>query len=946
MRFGLLGVVAVRRGGSLVPVQAPMPRSVLAALLLNANRVVAADRLIDILWGDDPPATAVASLHNHVRRLRAHLADVDAERIRTVAPGYLIEMAADDLDLEVFTRLAKNGGRALAAGNWDTAATELTAALALWRGDALADVTSPVLRAMQVPRLAQLRLDTLEARIDACLHLGRYAEVIAELSELTAAHPLRERFHSQLMLACYLAGRHADALAAYRRARQILAAELGVEPGVELRRLHQRIVAADPSLTADVLVAGHAPAAAHSPTGTATAQLPPDTADFTGRDEQVRLLCDLMGIRPSRVRPGAVVISALVGMGGIGKTALAVHVAHQLRDRFPDGQLFASLQGASSPLRPAEVLARFLRALGLPDSAIPAEEAECAARYRSLLATRSMLIVLDDARDAAQVRPLLPGTASCGVIVTSRSTLSSLPGAALLSLDALGPSESNALFEAIVGTQRAGAEPDAVASVLASCAGLPLAVRIAASRLASRPGWSIAHLSARLADERRRLAELTTGDLAVRASFAVSYDALPTAGPDPARVFRFLGLAEAAVLSLPAIVALAGRPADDVARALEILTDAHLAESPAADRFRLHDLLRSYAAGLTERTDSAGERKAATGRLLGWYGEQAVIAAMTLAPGRMPPPALLARVPASAMADPAQALDWFEAERASLAAAARQSAELGRHDIAAQIAVAVWEVLQRTPCFDDWLAISLAGVSSARHLGDDAVLSWVLNSLGVVYNRMGCFPESRRCLTEALAIKQRAGDRAGEAEVLNSLAVGLSNQERFEDALECLQSALAIFVSLHRQQSAGVALHNIGNALLGAKRHDEALDHLGQALTIAERTRDRHGQGITESTLGQAYLSLGRFEEAVGHYRRGLAALQDTARDHPDQADVLCHLGSALESLGRTAEAHDAWLAAIPILDRIGDPRAADLRRRLADPANAGHEEPSEQRRP
>jgi len=324
-------------------------------------------------------------------------------------------------------------------------------------------------------------------------------------------------------------------------------------------------------------------------------------------------------------------------MGGIGKTALAVHVAHRLRDRFPDGQLFVSLQGTMSPLRPAEVLARFLHDLGLPDAAIPAGEAERAAQYRTVLAGRRVLVVLDDARDAAQVRPLLPGTAGCGVIVTSRSALPGLSGATLLGLGVLDDGEARELFTAIVGPQRVAAEPDAAARVLASCAGLPLAVRIAASRLASRPGWSIAHLAAKLADERTRLAELTAGDLAVRASFAVSYDALPAAGgpaaPDPARVFRLLGLPAAAVLSLPAIAALAGRQAGETAAALETLTEAHLLECPAPDRYRLHDLLRSYAADLAQGTDGGDERSSALARMLRWYGEQAVVAARVLAPG-------------------------------------------------------------------------------------------------------------------------------------------------------------------------------------------------------------------------------------------------------------------------------------------------------------------------
>jgi tetratricopeptide (TPR) repeat protein len=368
-----------------------------------------------------------------------------------------------------------------------------------------------------------------------------------------------------------------------------------------------------------------------------------------------------------------------------------------------------------------------------------------------------------------------------------------------------------------------------------------------------------------------------------------------------------------------------------VTTALDTLTDAHLLESPAPDRFRLHDLLRSYAAELAARTDSAADTAAALHRMLGWYGGQAVIAAEVLAPGRKFPAAVLLRQTAApvAMTEPAQALDWFEAERANLLAAARRAAELGLHDVAAQITVAMWDFFRRTPHVADWLAISEIGVRSARHLGDDAVLSSLLNSRGQVHSQHGSFADSRRCFVEALAIRRRTGDRTGEAIVLNSLAVDLAQQGRFEEELEYLRPALAIHAALGDQLYAGTVLNNIGDALLRLRRHDEALDHLGQALAIQQETGDRHAQGITEGTLGQAYQDLGRFTEALDHYQQAWAALDDIAREHLDQADVLCGLGSVLAALGRAAEAREAWLTAIPILDRFADLRATELRDRL-----------------
>jgi tetratricopeptide (TPR) repeat protein len=683
----------------------------------------------------------------------------------------------------------------------------------------------------------------------------------------------------------------------------------------------------------------------------APAQLPPDTADFTGRRAQVGLLCGLLGAQPVAGRPGAVVISAVAGMGGIGKTALAVHVAHRLRNRFPDGQLCVSLQGVTDPLHPAEVLARFLRDLGVPEAAIPEAEAERAARYRTLLAARRVLIVLDDARDVTQVRPLLPGSAGCAVIVTSRAAMPGLAGATVLDLEVLDPGEAHELFATIIGRDRAAAEPEATSRVLACCGGLPLAVRIAASRLASRPGWSVAHLAGLLAGEQDRLAELAVGDLAVRASFAVSYDALPAAvpwgGPAPARVFRLLGLADAAVLSLPAVAALAGTTQEQAAAALEVLADAHLLGVPAPERYRLHDLLRGYAAEIGGQVDGARDRDEAVGRMLGWYGEQAVRAARAAR-------AMVGRLPASPLFEVAgpemtgaaaigwfedeltgpAAAGWFEDELPGLAAAVAQAARLGRHDIAVRIAATTRAFLARSAHMDYWVTISRQGVASARHLEDDAILSSLVHGLGQANSRLGRYEEAQACFAEALGIRRRSGDRTGEATVLDSLGNTLQFQGRYEEALDCQRSSLAIHSEVSEPRLVGVSLHNSGATLLYLKRHDEALDHFLRALAIARDGGDRYHEGINEAAIGETCLTLGRYGESAEHYRRSWAALQETVRDTFGNADTLYGLGTALAALGRADEAREAWQAALPILDRLdeaGDPRAAPMRQRIAD---------------
>lgn len=657
------------------------------------------------------------------------------------------------------------------------------------------------------------------------------------------------------------------------------------------------------------------------------AQLPADTVDFTGRDEQVKLLAELLGAPPDKNRPGAVVVCAIAGMGGIGKSALAVHVAHQLRERFPDGQLYASLQGTT---RPSDVLARLLRDLGDRDGSIPADLAEREARYRTLLADRKVLLVLDDARDAAQVRPLLPGSAGCAVIVTSRNTLSGMPGATLLGLDVLEAAEAHAMFNAIVGSPRAVAEPDPTARVLASCAGLPLAIRIAGSWLASRPGWSVTRLATKLADERGRLAELTVGDLAIRASFAISYDALPAS---PARVFRLLGLPSGGlVLSLNAIAVLTDQSALDVTAALNALLDANLVQSPEPERFRLHDLLHGYAAELTARTDNSSIRwKSITG-LLRWYAERAYVTALALAPARRVPLVVPVSEPAQAERPGTEqaALGWYEAELTNLAAAVSQAAALGLHEIPAQIAIAMLDFFQRTPYVDERIAVTETGVESARHLSDDTVLGSLLNVLGQIYAMRKRPEDALECYTEALAIRRRNLDRPGEARVLNSIGIGLASRGQFEAALPYLRQCLDILGSLGDQQHhASLTLNNIGHVLFSLKRHEEALECLAKALELQRAIADRFSQGSTNNTMGDTYLDLGRFEEAARHYRNGRDILRVTAPDSVAYANSLCGLGSALRSLGRVAEAREAWRSALPILDRLDDPRVIKVRDQL-----------------
>lgn len=528
LRFEVLGPVRARRGGQVLPSGSPQQRALLAALLLRDGRTATAAELIDALWGDDPPSQALATVRTYASRLRKTLGQ---DTLVSESGGYAVRIHRDALDLTHAQDLAAEAEKARSGGDRCQARTLINKLLGLWDGQALASVPGPYAD-NQRTSLEEWRLQLTETRLDLDLEVGCHAEAVSELTALTAAHPLRERLRELLMVALYRSGRQAEALAVYADTRRLLAEELGVDPRPELAQLQQRILQADEDL------ARPADEPAPAPAPVRPAQLPATVPDFTGRASFVRELGDRVATSEGSV----MAVSALAGIGGVGKTTLAVHVAHQARPHFPDGQLYVDLQGAGARVaEPETVLGSFLRALGTPDSAIPDSLDERAALYRSTLDGRRILILLDNAHDAAQIRPLLPGTAGCAALVTSRVRMVDLAGAHLVDLDVMSPEEALQLFTRIVGAERVNSEREAALDVVAACGFLPLAIRIAASRLAARRTWTVSVLAAKLADERRRLDELQAGDLAVKATFELGYGQLE---PAQARAFRLLGLAD------------------------------------------------------------------------------------------------------------------------------------------------------------------------------------------------------------------------------------------------------------------------------------------------------------------------------------------------------------------------------------------------------------------
>ena len=650
-------------------------------------------------------------------------------------------------------------------------------------------------------------------------------------------------------------------------------------------------------------------------------QLPSDIRDFTGRELHVDRLCGLLS--PDE-NPGAVPVALVAGAGGLGKTTLAIHAAHRIRSAYPDGQLYVDLLGAGSrPLSTAEVLARFLRDLGVQGSQIPVGEEERAALYRTRLNGQRMLVVLDNARDAAQVRPLLPGSGTSAVIVTSRNRLPDLVGGGLVHLDVLDDHEALTLFSRIVGAARTAAEPDATAELLLACAGLPLAIRISAARLASRSTWTIRSLADRLCDEHRRLDELKVGDLAVRASFEVSFASLPTAatpgGIDPARVFRMLGLWQGPSIGLSAAAALLGEDEAKVADALEFLVDAHLLESTAPDCYQFHDLLRVYAAERAVAEEPPGVRHEATQRIVAWYLHTASAANGVVAPQRdsVPLEPLSPGCTPLAFLDIRSALDWCSQERANIVVATRQASSEGLHDMAWKLPVAVLGCFNTLSYRTEWLASHLVALSSARRAGDRQAEAWVLNNLGMVciQQRMD---EAIDYFDQALAIRRDLGDRRGEAQVANNLADAYIELGRAEDALEPLRRVLSLQIEVGHRYGQGVALNNLGEAYLELGRPEDAVDDLIQARSIFVEINTLRGEGYAAHNLGRAYLDLGRSDEAVSDFQSALAVRQAAGERH-GQAVTLLFLGRVYRRIGKIEDARRCWGNAQAIFEDLGD---------------------------
>ena len=932
MEFCLLGPLLVRCDGVQVPVPSGKQRAVLAALLLEAGRVVSLDQLAEVLWGSAPPRSARVTVQNYVKRLRQALADTGKSRIGTRSDGYVISVQPDELDVTRFEAFASAARAATRQGSWEDAARQARAALALWRGEPLEDAASEALAVREAPRLAEMRLQALEVRIEADLHLGRPADVVAELQRLTGAYPLREHLHAQLMLAFYRTSRQGEALAAYQNARRLLIEELGAEPGTELRELHQQI------LTGDPVLAG--PEAGRSAAGRAAPvpqQLPAPAAHFTGRAAELAALTGLLNHsddEPSK----PVVISAIGGTAGVGKTALAIHWAHQIAHRFPEGQLYVNLRGfgpAGPPLTPGQAICGFLAALGISAAQIPGDLDAQACLYRSVLAGKRVLVVLDNARDADQVRPLLPASGGCLTVVTSRSRLTGLvatQGAQPLNLDVLSPAEARELLARRLGPAQVAADPAAADQLIRLCARLPLALAIAAARGATTPAATLAGLAAELRDAHGRLDTLDAGDGAtnIRAVFAWSCQSLTAPA---ARLFRLMGVHPGPDISGRAAASLAGIGQDKARAAVAELSRASLIAEHAPGRFVFHDLLRDYAAEQARATDGAAERRAAIHRVLDHYVHSAHAAAVLLYPARgarsLRPPCPGAVPEQFAGYQPAWA--WFETEYPVLIAATGLAAEAGFDAHAWHLPWTLVEFLDRRGHRHDWAATQRIALAAAHRAGDLDAQGHAHRDLGYAYTRLRDFAAGRTHLSRALDICRQRGDQNGLARAHFALAQLAELQGDPGQALSEARQALDLHTAAGRRGGRARALNAVGwyHALLGD--HQQAMAFCQQAIALLRDLGDRAGEADAWDSLGYAHHQLGQHAEAVACYQRAVDPFRDLG-DLGSQAQALTRIGDTYQAAGSGAAAREAWQQALAIFEGLDHPSTSLVRSKLGSP--------------
>ncbi|MFD7864517.1 BTAD domain-containing putative transcriptional regulator [Streptomyces sp. NPDC057682] len=970
---------------SRVPVGGARQRTILALLLLSPDRVVSVDTMVDVVWNGRPPATARTQIAICIAALRKTFRSQGAgeEIIATAHPGYQLNTTGHDIDAVDFGRLVQEAELAAGEGRTAEAAHAYAQALGLWRGPALTGVSGRLIED-EAGRLEELRLNVFDDSTLVQLELGRHQELVPELTAVVREHPLRERTRHHLMLAQYRSGRRAEALETFRDARRHFIDELGLEPGPDLQELHDAVLADDPAL-AVVAAEPAEPAPQRAPAVEEVviipSELPPDVPGFAGREDELAALDSLMdGTGEENVTP----VGLITGVAGVGKTGLAMRWAHRVAERFPDGRLFADLRAYDEDheaTSSTEVLGRLLRSLGVPSQQVPAALEERVSLYRSVLASRSVLIVLDNVRTLAQIRPLLPGSGKCCVLVTSREQLEGLvtsPQRARVHLGALSEPEALRLLGHVVGTAKIDAVPGDSVRLAELCDRLPLALRIAAARLASKPHWTVRHLVARLSDERRRLDELSQGESQVRAGFALSYRYLPL---DAARLYRRIGLLDA-----PDFTAWVGGALLDIddleaERLIEHLVDAQFLEVIGTDatgqlRYRFQNLLRLYARERAQEEEAEADRLAACERVFRtcltlaeeahrreYGGDFSIVHGR--APRRPTDPGLREALLA-------QPLEWYEAERLPLVAAVGQAARMGLAELAWDLTLSMTVLFETRNYIDDWRACAEQALEAARACGDVLGRAAMAHSLGAADLRLRKLDDAEKHLGTALELYGTVGQELGRALVLKSLAVIDRIRGDVGAAMRRLEEALPVFRAHGDLSSEAYAFSGMAQLELERDRPDTALELGLEAVRVSESIGEGGERNLAQSAyrVACAHLALERWEPAeetflrvvmivkeksdmvglayallgLGQTRFGAGSLQLAEITLLDALDIAQRVDSPLvEGMiglalaetarrgGRTAEARDCLTAAEALFSQVGAPRWQERAQQLLD---------------
>ncbi|QUQ70736.1 AfsR/SARP family transcriptional regulator [Kutzneria sp. CA-103260] len=978
LRFTLLGPVRVWRGERELTLGPPQRKAILATLLLRADQVVTASELVDAVWGDTAPASVHGVVQTHVSMLRSVLEPERPRRgqasvLRSVGNGYSLAVGAAGYDLREFEKTLEQARQHREEGNARDAVEWYAKALAMWQGEPLSAIPGPG-AVIERARLGEILLGVQEERLELMVALGRHTAAVTELAALTSAYPVRERLRALHMKALSRSGRRADALQVYTDTRRVMVDELGIEPGSELRDLHHRLLAVDepppapqaqPTAPPPPVQPSRRPIVPFMdeplPAPVSPAQLPADVADFTGRTALVKRLTAMLTPRTHRTAPPRALVA---GIGGVGKTALAVHAAHQVRQHYPDGQLYVDLRGAGPDAAdPLNVLSAFLRAFGVSPNSTPADLDERAAMYRSVLASRRVLVVLDDAADAAQIQPLLPGSATCAVLVTSRRRLPEMQWDEQAELEGMSREEALTLFTRTIGAERSGKEPEAVAEVVDACGRLPLALRITAAKLVDRPQWTVRSLADKLARERGRLSELRVGSLEVEATFHLGYGQLDAAS---ARTFRLMSLPDGPGLSLPAAAALVGEPEPSAEPVVEHLVDLNMVASPAPERYAYHDLLRLFARQRAAQSDSKQDRIDAMVRLGDHYlGTAAVAGWLIQAPSwsreRFWQRPYLGGVD---LPDLKSAFAWFDDQQPALLASARQFltdpdlpsdyvvdlitflelflangthfGEIGQiGELAVRDAertgdarVEAWgrrkvgeAHLRRFeyPAAQDQLTRSIAAAEKA---GDTGALATAMDLLGSVEFRMGNPEQSLAHLEQALAVAHDAGDVVREAYVLGTIGRTQSERGEFELAVAACEQSRGLHEQLGNETGLARTLFMMGLVYQRFRRLVESIDPLEESLAVCLGIGQNFGEGHNLVMLSRGYLADGRAEQAAAAASRA-RELGEAIGDAHMHAMAVAELGKALHALGKHELGDEHLHSAQTLLTELNSPQAA-----------------------